>query len=288
MSDSAPNYGDLPTELTEWERSRAVVIPVPFEKSTTYQLGTRHGPKAIIEASANMELYDIQLGLEPCQAGIHTLPYPTESKMDSVESMIEYLGDVTKRVVDAGKIPIVLGGEHTVTLGPTQYLSNKYPSLTVLSLDAHSDLRDEYQGSRFNHACVMRRVLERSRVVEAGVRSMAIEERPIIKEHDVPIFTAEEVLNENSFIDKLLQKLTEDVYVSIDVDVLDTGLMSLTGTPEPGGLGWYDLLKILHAVSKQRNVVGFDVVELSPRSHDVGPDFLSAKLIYKFLGYILF
>ncbi|GAH39847.1 unnamed protein product, partial [marine sediment metagenome] len=126
MSDSAPNYGDLPTELTEWERSRAVVIPVPFEKSTTYQLGTRHGPKAIIEASANMELYDIQLGLEPCQAGIHTLPYPTESKMDSVESMIEYLGDVTKRVVDAGKIPIVLGGEHTVNCHNTLFNLGRY------------------------------------------------------------------------------------------------------------------------------------------------------------------
>ncbi len=235
----------------------------------------------------NMELYDMLLGLEPCEAGIHTLPYPDESGMETTDSMLRHLRHITERVVNAGKLPVVLGGEHTVTLGPVQHLSQKYSKLTVLSLDAHTDLRDKYEGSRFSHACVMRRALEMCRVVEVGVRSTAKEEQPIIKELNVPIFTAEEVFEEESLVETLSSHLSDDVYVSIDLDVFDPGIMPSTGTPEPGGLGWYDVLKILRIVS-ERNVVGFDVVELSPKPNNRGPDFLAARLIYKFLGYILF
>jgi agmatinase len=199
--------------------------------------------------------------------------------------MLRYLRRITERVVSAGKLPVTLGGEHTVTLGPLAFLSEKSPKLTVLSLDAHTDLRDEYEGNRYSHASVMRRALEMCRVVEVGIRSTAKEEQRIIRERSVPIFTAEEALEDGALSEKLSSYFSDDVYVSIDLDVFDPGIMPSTGTPEPGGLGWYDILNVLRIVS-EGNVVGFDVVELSPKPGNSGPDFLAARLMYKFLGYI--
>lgn len=288
MSGPSPtsNFGLLPPELSSWEKSKAVIIPAPFEKSTTYGRGAVNGPRAIIEASANMELYDMELGLEPCDIGIHTLACPTEDEMGSTGSMLAYLEKQTEHALEAGKLPIVLGGEHTVTIGPVRALSKKYPSMTVLSLDAHSDLREEYEGNIHSHACVMRRVLDMCSVVEAGVRSMAAEERPVIEERKVPIFTASDILGGASFIDELTSLLSENVFISIDVDVFDPGTMPSTGTPEPGGLGWYDVLKIVSTVAREKNVLGYDVVELSPMSSNKAPDFLAARLVYKTMGFI--
>jgi agmatinase len=288
LADRKVNFGLLPLEHSSWENSKAVIIPAPFEKSTTYGTGCAEGPRAIIHASTNMELYDIELGLEPCEAGIHTLPSPPEQTMETSESALDYLRASTERVVEAGKLPIVLGGEHTVTVGPVQHLSERFRSMTVLSLDAHSDLRDEYEGNSLSHACAMRRVLDMTDVVEVGVRSMAAEERGVIAERDIALFTARDALHDSSFLEKMIERLSGDVYVSIDLDVFDPSVMPSTGTPEPGGLGWYDVLRILLAVARQRRVLGFDVVELAPRPGHIAPDFLAAKLVYKFFGYLFF
>jgi agmatinase len=288
LADHEVNFGLLPPEHSSWENSKAVIIPAPFEKSTTYGTGCAGGPRAIIDASTNMELYDIELGLEPCEAGIHTLPHPPEQAMDASEPALDYLRVSTERVVEAGKLPITLGGEHTVTVGPVQSLSKRFPSMTVLSLDAHSDLRDEYEGNSFSHACAMRRVLDTANVVEVGVRSTSADERETIAGRDIAIFTAKDALCDSSFLEKVIGRLSEDVYVSIDLDVFDPSVMPSTGTPEPGGLGWYDVLRILLAVARQRRVLGFDVVELAPRAGQLGPDFLAAKLVYKFFGYLFF
>jgi agmatinase len=280
------NFLPLPDRLTSWDNAKVVVIPVPFEKTTSYGKGTVNGPKAILEASTKLELYDIEYGIEPCIAGIHTLPFPAKKKMSSAESMISYLSEKTEQTVKARKLPVMLGGEHTVTLGTIQFLSKKYQDLTVLSLDAHTDLRDKYNGDKFSHACVMRRVLEKCHVVEAGIRSTSLEEQEIIRRQKTPIFTAEDILGRINFPKILLPYLTKNVYVSIDIDVFDPGNIPSTGTPEPGGMGWYDVLAILKTIAARRNVVGFDVVELAPVKGSNAPDFLAAKLIYKFIAEI--
>jgi agmatinase len=282
------DYLLLPKELSSWERSKVVVIPMPYEKSTSYGKGTAKGPEAILKASTKLELYDTDLNLEPSNAGIHTLPFPDAVKLAAPDAMLSHLYETTRRVVKAGKLPVILGGEHTVAFGPIQFLSKEHPDLTVLSLDAHTDLRDRYYDNKYSHACVMRRVLDYARVVEAGIRSTSLEEQEIIKKRKVPLFMAEEILGQKAFCKRLLPHLSDNVYVSIDIDIFDPAVVPSTGTPEPGGLGWYDVLPILKSVAKNRNVVGFDVVELSPVKGSNAPDFLAAKLIYKFIGEIFY
>ncbi|MBN1918123.1 MAG: agmatinase [Verrucomicrobia bacterium] len=280
-----PGFGLLPKRFTTWKHSGVVVYSAPFGKTVSYQTGTEYGPEAILRASANLEWYDIELGTEPYRHGICTLPQPEPLAMASSPKMVSWVSAQASSILDAGKFPVLLGGEHAVSIGAIRAAAKRSSQLTVLSFDAHTDLRDRFNGSPLNHACVMRRVLPIATPVLAGIRSTYIEANRTIQAHKIAVFPAEEVLFDKSFPRRLLRALGPEVYVSIDLDVFDPAVMPATGTPEPGGLGWYDLLRLLRMVFEHRRVVAADVVELRPLEGNAAPDFLAAKLVYKLIGY---
>jgi agmatinase len=275
------NFGDLPEEYSAAEYAKVVLIPVPYDRTSTWMKGADKGPAAIIEASAHMELYDIETDSEVYKKGIFTAK--PENYPELPEDMIDKVAEQVQKYLENGKFVVVVGGEHSVSLGPVKTHIKNYTDITVLQLDAHSDLRDEYNGSKYNHACVMARIAELCPIVQVGIRSMDTSEKKALDTNRV-IFAAEICTNKN-WIEKVLSKLSKNVYVTTDLDVFDPSIMPSTGTPEPGGLFWYDVLRLLRAVFEEKNVVGFDVVELCPDERNKAPDFLAAKLIYKLLSY---
>jgi len=283
-----PNFGDLSEYESAWEKSRAVIFCAPFGQSLTYRKGAENGPRAIIEASRNLELFDPELGLEPCCEGIHTYPAPTQNESSSFERTDLWIHETAKKILDAEKLPVLLGGEHSVSLGSIRRASEVFEDLSVLCLDAHVDMRDQYQGDRFSHACVMRRCLDFARPVLVGTRSLSTEEYDFLGAANVSVFTAGQMHNDERALDRLVAALSRHVYLSVDLDVLDPSEMPSVGTPEPGGLRWQEILTIIRGVAEKRKVVAADFVELSPIPGNVAPDFLAAKLVYKTLGYVLF
>jgi len=277
------HFGDLPEEYSALENARVVVIPVPFDRTSTWLKGAEKGPAAIIEASAHMELYDIETDSEVYKKGIFTAE-PVDGQ-ELPKDMVEMVAEQVRRYLRDNKFVVVLGGEHSVSLGSVREHTANYTDLTVLQLDAHSDLRDEYEGSKYNHACAMARISELCPIVQVGIRSMDSSEKEALDTSRV-IFAREISTNKN-WIEKVLSKLSQNVYVTIDLDVFDPSIMPSTGTPEPGGLLWYDVLGLMRTVFENRNVVGFDIVELCPDERNKAPDFLAAKLIYKLLSYKL-
>jgi agmatinase len=243
--------------------------------------GADKGPEAIIRASGNMELYDIETDSQVYQEGIFT-DEPVDSGPD-VGKMVKAVERRVNNHLASDKFVVVLGGEHSVSVGTVQAHVRKYPGMTVLQLDAHSDLRSEYEGSKYNHACVMARVREMCPIVQVGIRSMDISEKPAMDRKRV--FLAEDLHAGNASVEDIMGMLTDQVYITIDLDVFDPSIMPSTGTPEPGGLLWYDVLDLLQRVCCRSTVVGFDVVELCPVETNWGPDFMAAKLIYKLLTY---
>jgi len=244
--------------------------------------GADKGPGAIIEASANMELYDIETDSEVYKKGIYT-----EKAIGgdlSAREMTEAVQRTVRDYLEADRFTVVMGGEHSVSIGSVKAHADHFRNLSVLQLDAHADLRAEYNGSKYNHACVMARVREMCPIVQVGIRSMDSSEKERMNPSSV--FFAEHLLTNTAWIEKVVSTLTDNVYVTIDLDVFDPAIMPSTGTPEPGGLGWYDVLKLLRAVSDNKSIVGFDVVELCPDDRNKAPDFLAAKLIYKVLSYV--
>ncbi len=278
----AGNFGDLPGEYSKLSDARIIVIPVPYDQTSTWIKGADKGPAAIIEASAKMELYDIETDSEVYRKGIFTAD---ALKVGGLlpEDMIEKVSEEVRQYIGKEKFIVVLGGEHSVSIGSIKAHVEKNTSLTVLQLDAHTDLRDEYNGSKYNHACVIARAREMCPIVQVGIRSMDSSEKKLMNRANV--FFAEDIYSRTDWIDKVISKLTDRVYVTIDLDVFDPSIMSSTGTPEPGGLLWYDMLKLLKAVSDNRDIIGFDVVELCPNERIKAPDFLAAKLVYKLLSY---
>ncbi|MCX5903802.1 MAG: agmatinase [Proteobacteria bacterium] len=279
------NFCGLKDEQSAWEQARAVIIPVPYDLTTTYMPGTRHGPHAIIRASTQLELFDDEIEKEPALIGIHTLP-EIEVLTSGPAEMIDRVESVAARVAGSGKFPVMLGGEHSISLGMVRALINDHPDMGVLQLDAHADLRDSYQGSRFNHACVARRIQELCPLIQAGIRSITAEEWSFLNNSPVTSFFARNMHARDEWLPKLIEKLPQKIYITIDLDVFDPSQMPSVGTPEPGGMNWYDVLHLLRAVAAQRKIVGFDIVELCPQPANPGPDFLAAKLCYKLLGYI--
>jgi len=277
----AANFGGLPPQYSGAADSRIVIVPVPYDATSTWHKGADKGPAAILRASANLELYDIETDSQVYLDGIFTDEAVTEDR--SPEAMVEAVRRRVQGHLANRKLTVVVGGEHSVSVGAVQAHVDRYPGLSVLQLDAHSDLRDEYEGSRFNHACVMARVRELCPIVQVGIRSMDISEKPALVEDRV--FFAEKIHNSLAWIDNAVAKLTEQVYITIDLDVFDPAIMPATGTPEPGGLMWYDVLALVGAVCRRRTVVGFDVVEMCPVETNWAPEFLAAKLIYKILSY---
>jgi len=262
-------------------KSKIVVLPIPYDGTSTWIKGADKGPVAILDASSNMELYDIETNSEVYKQGIYTAPAITENK--SPEKMAEASYQAAKKFVDNNKFLVTLGGEHSISYGPIRAYAEKYKNLTILQLDAHSDLRQTYEGSKHNHACIMARAKELANIVQVGIRSQDVSELKHVDAHT--IFYAERIRKIKNWQQKVASCLTENVYITIDLDVFDPSIMPSTGTPEPGGLLWYEVVDLLKLVTEKTNVVGFDVVELCPNKINKAPDFLASKLIYKILSY---
>ncbi len=275
------NFGDLPQEYSSLDHSRVVVVPVPYDRTSTWNKGSDKGPEAIIEASTHMELYDIETDSQVYQKGIYT-DEAVDVKLPP-EDMVKAVRERVQRHIENDKFVVVVGGEHSVSIGAVGAHVVNNPDITVLQLDAHCDLRGEYKGSRYNHACVMARIAEFFPIMQVGVRSMDSSELQALDKNRV-VF-AEDINKNKDWIRKIISKLSDTVYITIDLDVFDPSIMPSTGTPEPGGLLWYDVLELLRAVFEGKDVVGFDVVELCPDERNKAPDFLAAKLIYKLLSY---
>jgi len=276
-------FGDFAPQYTRADTSKIVVVPVPFDGTSTYMKGADKGPEAILRASPNLEFYDIETDYEVFTEGIYT-DSPVK-RFVKPEPMIEAVRQRMAGHIKNGKFVVVLGGEHSVSVGVIQAQAGANKDLTVLQLDAHSDLRDEYDDSRYNHACVMARAKEMCPVVQVGIRSMDIGEKKNMDRGRV--FFAHDICDGQGreWIERCVGLLTENVYITIDLDVFDPAILPATGTPEPGGMGWYDVMALMKAVFQARNVVGFDVVELCPRKEHWGSDFLAAKLVYSLLTY---
>jgi agmatinase len=275
------NFGYLPQEYSEAENAEIVIIPVAYDGTSTWVKGADKGPSAIIDASVNMELYDIETDSEVFKKGIFT-EETTGGDISTIE-MIDAVNGTARYYLENNKFVVVVGGEHSVSIGSIQAHAKHIQNLTVLQLDAHADLREEYNGSKYNHACVMARTKELCPIVQVGIRSMDSSEKESMDRAGV--FFAKDIYNKTDWIKKVISKLTENVYITIDLDVFDPSIMPSTGTPEPGGLLWYEVLALLKTVSEKKNLVGFDVVELCPNSRNTAPDFMAAKLIYKLLSY---
>jgi agmatinase len=275
------NYGGLPKEYSGFASSQIVVLPVPYDGTSTWIKGADKGPEALLIASANMELFDIETGTEVYKKGIYTSKAITESK--SPEKMSEAVYHKALNYIDENKFVVTIGGEHSISIGVIKAHTEKYSDLTVLQIDAHTDLRPEYEGSKFNHACVMSRVSEWCPFVQVGIRSMDVEEMQYTVSGS--IFYASDIVENDDWMDKAIKKLSKNVYLTFDLDGLDPSIMPGTGTPEPGGLLWYQTIKFLKRVIEKRNLVGFDVVELCPNEINKTSDFLASKLVYKILSY---
>ena len=279
------NFGGIDPAYPTFEEAAFVVIPIPYDLTSTYQSGSRRGPHAILEASGNMELYDEELCKETYLTGIYTLS-PLESDARGPGEMVHVIRHATADVLAHNKIPVILGGEHSISFGVVQAMREKFPGISVLQLDAHADLRNYYQCSPYSHASVGRRISELCPLIQAGIRSMSAEEAAFMKESTIRTFSADFILEEQLWWEKIAETLSGDVYITIDIDVLDPSIMPATGTPEPGGIYWKDILRLVRAVSSRCRVRGFDVVELSPIPGMVAPDFLAAKLVYRIIGYL--
>lgn len=299
------NFGDIPKEYSNRKNAKIVILPVPYDDTSTWMKGADKGPAAIIEASAHMELYDIDTDSEVYKQGIFTDSPVTEKS--SPEMIAKAVRERVAEHLRDRKFVVAIGGEHSITIGAVQAYANAYNDFYVLQLDAHSDLREEYEGSKYSHACVIARIKDMCPVVQVGIRSMDASEKENNKKNikDGRVFFAKDIYNSirihdnnkdnkekdnksnEDWIDQVIAKLSRNVYITIDLDVFDPSLLPATGTPEPGGLDWYTVIELLKRVVEERNVVGFDVVELCPTSKkdSASSAFTAAKLIYSILSY---
>jgi agmatinase len=278
----------LPPEECAYEKSRVTLIRAPYDGTTSYGSGARHGPAAIMAASTQVEFLDLELKREPCAVGIHALPALAPSA-HGPEDMIERVEEACLGPLRDGKFIFTLGGEHSVALGPVRALAQQQAPFCVLQLDAHLDLRDSYEGSAFSHACVARRILELTPIVQVGVRTGCPEELAVVLEQGLQPLWGHEAhsLPQAEWIARVLAQLGPRVYVTLDVDAFDPSIMPGTGTPVPGGLGWYPVLALLKAVGETRQIVGCDLCELAPIPGQVTSEFAAALLAYKMIGYFV-
>jgi N1-aminopropylagmatine ureohydrolase len=277
-------FGGTKPTTTDFDNARVVILPVPLDRTTSYVPGTRNGPHEILVASSHMELWDEETETDVHSIGIYTLP-EMEFPFSTMDEVVKEIRRVTAEVVRHDKFPVVLGGEHSITPPVVAAIAAKYPGVSVLQIDAHADLRESFMGTKHNHACAMRRVLEYARCTQVGIRSLSAEEAEAAPTLPTEIFYDFNMRRHDDWMERVVDSLSETVYITIDVDGLDPAIMPATGTPEPGGLTWFELLALLRRVIDGRRVVGCDIVELSPMPGNVAPNFLCAKLIYKILSY---
>ena len=274
-------YAGIPEEYARIDTAKIVLIPVPYDGTSTWQKGADKGPEAFMEASENMELYDIETDTEVYKNGIYLAePITTNT---TPEEMVAAVHQEAKRYIKRNKFVTTIGGEHSVSIGTIRAFNEVFENLTVLHIDAHADLRPTYQGSACNHACAVYEASQQTNLIQVGIRSMDAKEKTIMN-FDKAYFAHEMVLEE-SWPDAAVEQMTDNVYITFDLDAFDPSILPATGTPEPGGLFWYETLDFLKQVFAEKNVVGFDIVELCPIANDKSSDFLAAKLYYKMLSY---
>ncbi len=274
-------YAGIPEEFAKLEKAKVVLIPVPYDGTSTWQKGADKGPKAFLDASENMELYDIETDTEVYQQGVFLADAVTENS--SPEAMVDAVHQATKRYIKKNKFVTIFGGEHSISIGTIRAFNEMYPNLTVLQLDAHADLRKEYEGSKCNHACAVYEASQTTNLIQVGIRSMDAIEKTVMDEEKT--YFAHEMVEDSTWMDSAIDQMTDNVFITIDLDVFDPSIMPSTGTPEPGGLLWYETLDFLRQIFEEKNVVGFDIVELCPNKDEKSSDFLAAKLYYKMLSY---
>jgi len=278
-----PGFGGLPPDLAALESARALILPVPYDGTTSYVPGARRGPQAILTASQNMELYDEELEASPCEVGIATLPELDISDAGPAATVAR-VEEAARWALGRGSFLVTLGGEHSLTPPAVRAARERWPDLSVLQIDAHADLRDTYRGTPFSHACAMRRVREICPAVQLGIRSLSAEEADWVREQGLELGYGG-VRRDPAVWARLLGGLSRHVYVTVDLDGLDPSVCPGVGTPEPGGLGWQETLGILRRVFSEREVVAADVMELCPLPGDPRSEFLAARLVYKLIGY---
>lgn len=277
-------FGGALPEAKGFDESKVVILPVPVDRTTSYVPGTRNGPREILVASSHMELWDEEIGDDVHGVGLYTLP-EMELPFGELAPLMDEIRRVASAVLSHDKFLVTLGGEHSITPPLVAAAAARYPGLHLLQIDAHADLRDSYMGTPHNHACAIRRSLDYAAATQVGIRSMSVEEAKAAPRLKTTIFYDHSMRKDPDWIARVVDSLGDPVYLTIDVDGMDPAIMPATGTPEPGGLSWYEMLALLRAVLTARNVVACDVVELSPIPGLMAPNFLCAKLIYKILGY---
>jgi agmatinase len=277
-------FGGTTPTTTDFDNARVVILPIPLDRTTSYVAGTRNGPHEILVASAHMELWDEETKSDVHSIGIFTMP-EMEFPFATMDEVVAEIRRVAAELVARDKFLVVLGGEHSITAPVVAALAAKHAGLSVLQIDAHADLRDSYMGTPHNHACAMRRVLEHARATQVGIRSLSTEEAAAAPTLPTEIFYDFNMRRDARWIERVVDSLGESVYITIDCDGLDPAIMPSVGTPEPGGLSWYETLGLLRRVMESREVVGCDLVELCPTPGNVAPTFLCAKLVYKMLSY---
>lgn len=273
------NYAGIPDKYSRLEDAKVVLIPVPYDGTSTWQKGADEGPEAFLAASENMELFDIETRSEVYKKGIYLAPPVSEDS--SPEKMVEAVYKTTKNYLKQEKFVTLFGGEHSISIGSIKAFNETFEDLTVVQLDAHADLRPEYEGSSCNHACALHEASKTTNLLQVGIRSMDAEEMDYLDENQT--YFAHDLYED--WIDDAIGQMTPNVFITIDLDAFDPSILPSTGTPEPGGLFWYETLEFLKTMFKKKNVVGFDIVELCPNSNEKSSDFLAAKLYYKMLSY---
>lgn len=275
------NFAGIADKYVAQETAEVVLLPVPYDGTSTYGKGADKGFDAMLDAAENMELYDIETNSEVYREGIYIAPTVTEDS--SPEAMCEAVKKAVQEYLKAGKFVTLFGGEHSVSIGAIGAFKDQFSDLSVLQIDAHSDLRPSYNGSACNHACAVHEASKTTNLVQVGIRSMDRVELPYVKQDN--FFTMYKIRKQVNWIAEVIERLGKNVYITIDLDAFDPSIMPATGTPEPGGLFWYETLELLKEVMKSKNVVGFDIVELAPIEGATAPDFMAAKLYYKLLSY---
>ncbi|MBB6682568.1 agmatinase [Aequorivita sp. 609] len=278
---STKTYAGIPQQYAALETSKIVLIPVPYDGTSTWQKGADKGPDAFLDASENMELYDIETQSEVYKQGVYLADAITENS--SPEAMVDAVHKTTKDYIKRNKFVTLFGGEHSISIGSIRAFNECFDNLTVLHIDAHADLRKEYEGTKCNHACAVYEASLNTNLVQVGIRSMDIAETRVMDEEKV--FFAHDMVKDEYWIDKVIEALGENVFITFDLDAFDPSILPSTGTPEPGGLLWYETLDFLKQVFEEKNVVGFDIVELCPKEDEKSSDFVAAKLYYKMLSY---
>src|SRR6056300_288304 len=279
--NSKPTYAGIPQNLGTLENAKIVLIPVPYDGTSTWKKGADKGPEAFLKASENMELYDIETETEVYKEGIHLTD--TLEDLDTPEAMVTAVEDTVTKYLSRKKFVTLFGGEHSISIGAIRAFNKSFEKLTVLQIDAHADLRPSYEGSPYNHACALHEASQTTNLIQIGIRSMDASEKGFLNRENT--FFAHDMATDPYWMDQAIDKMTDNIYLTIDFDGLDPSIFPATGTPEPGGLFWYETLDFLKILFKEKNVVGFDLVELCPDPAQHAYDFLAAKLYYKMLSY---